>query len=64
MYIKALGRDFFAWVDQELARQGFTPSNPYIQALNYVRERRWGSRSSSPIPMYPSIRIISSERCV
>ncbi len=33
---------FFAWVDRELARQGFTPSNPYIQALNYVRERRLG----------------------
>jgi transposase len=33
---------FFDWVDRELARQGFTPSNPYIQALNYVRERRAG----------------------
>jgi len=33
---------FFAWVDRELARAGFTPSNPYIQALNYVRERHLG----------------------
>ena len=24
----------------QLQRQGFTPSNPFIQALNYVRERR------------------------
>ena len=33
---------FFEWVDQQLTRQGFTPSNPFIQALNYVRERRVG----------------------
>jgi transposase len=33
---------FFEWVDRQLERQGFTPSNPYIQALNYVRERRVG----------------------
>jgi hypothetical protein len=26
----------------QLKRQGFTPSNPFIQALNYVRERRVG----------------------
>ena len=25
-----------------LKRQGFTPSNPFIQALNYVRKRRAG----------------------
>jgi transposase len=42
MYSKPVVEYFFAWVDQELARQGFTPSNPYIQALNYVRERRAG----------------------
>ena len=42
MYSKPLVEHFFAWVDQQLARQGFTPSNPYIQALNYVRERRAG----------------------
>jgi len=33
---------FFEWVEQQLARQGFTPSNPFIQALHYVRERRVG----------------------
>ncbi len=33
---------FFEWVEQQLARQGFTPSNPFIKALNYVRERRLG----------------------
>lgn len=33
---------FFGWVDAQLQRQGFTPSNPYTQALNYVRERRVG----------------------
>ena len=33
---------FFHWVDEQLKRQGFTPSNPFIQALNYVRKRRAG----------------------
>ena len=33
---------FFAWVEQQFAHQGFTPSNPFIKALNYVRERRLG----------------------
>lgn len=33
---------FFDWVDRQFERQGFTPSNPFIQALNYVRERRFG----------------------
>ena len=33
---------FFGWVDQQLQRQGFTPSNPFIQALSYVRQRRAG----------------------
>lgn len=42
MYSKPLVEYFFDWIDRELARQGFTPSNPYIQALNYVRERRPG----------------------
>ena len=32
----------FHWVDEQLKRQGFTPSNPFIQALNYVRKRRVG----------------------
>jgi transposase len=39
---KPLVELFFAWVDEQLKRQGFTPSNPFIQALNYVRERRVG----------------------
>ncbi len=33
---------FFEWVDRQLQRQGFTPTNPFIRALNYVRERRVG----------------------
>lgn len=33
---------FFDWVDRQFQRQGFTPSNPFIKALNYVRERRVG----------------------
>jgi transposase len=39
---KPLVELFFEWVDRQLERQGFTPSNPYIQALNYVRVRRVG----------------------
>jgi transposase len=39
---KPLVELYFEWVDRQLARQGFTPSNPFIQALNYVRERRVG----------------------
>jgi len=39
---KPLVELFFEWVDQQLQRQGFTPTNPFIQALNYVRERRVG----------------------
>jgi hypothetical protein len=39
---KPLVEIFFAWVDEQLKRQGFTPSNPFIQALNYVRQRRVG----------------------
>ena len=33
---------FFEWVDRQFEQQGFTPSNPFIKALNYVRERRLG----------------------
>jgi transposase len=39
---KPLVELFFEWVDRQLARQGFTPTNPFIQALTYVRERRAG----------------------
>jgi transposase len=42
LYSKPLVEHFFAWTDEQIVRQGFTPSNPYIQALNYVRERRAG----------------------
>jgi transposase len=31
---------FFAWVDEQLARQGLLPSNRLTQALNYARVRR------------------------
>ena len=44
---KPLVELFFEWVDRQLARQGFTPTNPFIQALNYVRERRVGPRDFS-----------------
>ena len=39
---KPLVEVFFEWIDRQLARQGFTPTNPFIQALNCVRERRTG----------------------
>ena len=39
---KLLVDTFFDWVEQQFVRHGFTPSNPFIKALNYVRERRLG----------------------
>ena len=39
---KPLVELFFEWIERQLHRQGFTPSNPFIQALNYARERRVG----------------------
>ena len=33
---------FFHWIEQQFERQGFTPSNPFIQALSYMRKRRLG----------------------
>ncbi len=39
---KPLVELFFEWVDRQLESKGCTPSNPYIQALNYVRVRRVG----------------------
>jgi transposase len=42
IHSKPLVEKFFDWVDQQLQRQGFTPKNPFIKALNYVRLRRLG----------------------
>jgi transposase len=39
---KPLVERFFEWVDQQLVRQDFTPSNRYSKALNYVRGRLIG----------------------
>jgi transposase len=33
---------FFHWVERQYQRHGLTPKNPFIGALNYVRERRAG----------------------
>ncbi len=33
---------FFAWIDEQLRRQGLLPSNPFTKALAYARERRLG----------------------
>jgi transposase len=37
---KPLVEQFFAWVDEQLARQGLLPSNKLTQALAYARERK------------------------
>jgi transposase len=39
---KPLVELFFEWVNRQLERQDFTPSSPFIEALNYVRKRRVG----------------------
>ena len=33
---------FFEWVDQRFMPHGLTPTNPFVKALGYVRERRVG----------------------
>jgi hypothetical protein len=33
---------FFAWIDSQFQRQGLLPSNPFVQALDYLRTRRLG----------------------
>lgn len=45
---------FFDWVDRQFERQGLLPSNPFTQALHYVRERRLGLEvflSDPDVPM-------------
>jgi transposase len=39
---KPLVDKFFTWVDQQFEQLGLLPSNPFTQALAYVRERRVG----------------------
>jgi transposase len=39
---KPLVERFFKWVDQQLARPDFTPSNRNIETLNYVHGLRLG----------------------
>jgi len=39
---KPLVERFFEWIDQQFARQGLLPSNPFVKALAYARERRAG----------------------
>jgi transposase len=39
---KPLVDAFFAWVDWRIQAHGLRPANPFIRALNYVRERRVG----------------------
>ena len=36
------GREIFAWIDKQFAKQGFLPSSPFLGALAYIRERRVG----------------------
>lgn len=39
---KAVLERFFAWIDEQFAKQGFLPSSPFLGAPAYVRERRVG----------------------
>lgn len=41
-YSKPIVECFFAWIDRQFQRQGLLPSNPFTQALEYVRARRLG----------------------
>ena len=51
---KPLVELFFEWVDRQLQRQGFTPTNPLIKALHYVRERRVGLETFLTDPDVPT----------
>ena len=44
---------FFHWIEQQFERQGFTPSNPFIPALIYVRKRRLGLEVFLTDPVVP-----------
>lgn len=37
-----VAQQFFTWVDQQFASQGFLPSSPFTKALAYARERQAG----------------------
>jgi transposase len=37
---KPLADRFFEWVDQQFASHGLLPTNPFVKALAYVRDRR------------------------
>ena len=39
---KPVLKRFFAWIDEQFDKQGFLPSNPFLAALAYIRERRIG----------------------
>ncbi len=39
---KPLVERLFEWIDQQFARQGLLPSNPFLKALAYARDRREG----------------------
>jgi transposase len=41
-YSKPIVECFFAWINRQFQRQGLLPSNPFTQALEYVRARRLG----------------------
>ncbi len=44
---------FFDWVDQQCQRHGLTPKNPFMTALNYVRERKAGLQVFLTDPYVP-----------
>jgi transposase len=39
---KPVVAEFYDWVDAQFARQGFAPSDPFVQALGYARDHRVG----------------------
>lgn len=41
-HAKPIVEQFFAWIDERFAAQGLLPSNPFVKALAYAKERRGG----------------------
>lgn len=59
MHAKPVAECFFAWVRQHIESLGLLPTNPLIEALDYIHKRRWGlevylTDSDVPIDNNPS----------
>jgi hypothetical protein len=50
---KPIVEDFFTWLDEEVERQVLLPSNPFLKAAHYAREREEGLKVFLEYPNVP-----------